>query len=594
MPTSSRVAPHVDGGIVHARIHSTAVIVAATVITTLVPLTLAQPASAARIKTIKIADASIVEGDAGQQSLTFRVTWTGAKGGGPVSAAYTTADSSASAGSDYTAKSGTVSMSNGCRCGTISVPVLGDILTEGTETFAINLSSPVNGTIGDAQAIGTIYDNEGPPALVVTDAGADENAGTMSFNVIMTSGSLSTETVDYASADGTATKPGDYTATTGSLSFTSGQTGKTIVVPITNDGMNEADETFSVSLSNASVAVTDGSATGSIYDDDPEPTISVADSSAPEADGGLSFTVSLSAASGQEVDVDYATTDGSASSTSDFTAVSGTAIIAAGSTSTQIDVPVADDTTYEGAEGLTVDLTAPYNASILDAQGVGSITNDDPVPAASIDSTGVTEGNAGSTPATFTVTLTNPSSSTATVDWSTVDTTAVAGSDYTAGAGTVTFDPGVASAQIVVGVTGDTTAETNETFSVVLANPSGATVATATGTGTITDDDRAPTVLTLKLAKTRTKISAKGILESAAADSHIIVSLYKRKGAKWVKTTTRTIAVRKLADRDGDGAPDASYRAAFPRPAKGSYQLRVSYAGSTTLMPSTKNLSFKL
>jgi len=580
---------------VHARIRSAALVVAATVIASLVPLSLAQPASAARIKIIKIADASIVEGDTGQKSMSFRVTWSGAKGGGGVSVSYATSDFSATAGDDYTAKSGTVSMTGGgCRCGTITVPILGDNLTEGTETFAVDLSSPVNGTIGDAQAIGTIYDNEGPPALVVLDGSADESAGPVSFSVIMTSGSLSTETVDYTTSDGTALAASDYTASTGTLSFTTGQTSKTIAVPVTNDGLNEADETFTLTLSNATVAVTDGSATGSIYNDDPEPTISIADASAPEADGVVSFTISLSAASGQEVDVDYATTDGSASSASDFTTVSGTAIITAGSTSTQIDVPLTDDTTYEGDEDLTLDLTAPYNASILDAQGLGTITDDDPVPAASIDDAAVTEGNAGSTPATFTVTLANASASTATVAWATVDASAVAGSDYTAGGGTITFDPGALSAQISVDVTGDTIAELDEDFTVVLSSPSGATVADGIGTGTINDDDRAPTALTLKLTKTRTKIGAKGTLESAAADSQVAVSLYKRKGGKWVKVVTRTVAVRKLGDRDGDGAPDAAYRAAFPRPAKGSYQLRVSYAGSTTLMPSTKNLSFKL
>ena len=80
------------------------------ILVTLAPLATAPPASAAKVKTIKIADASIVEGDAGSKALAFRVTWTGAKGGGVASVSYATADGTATAGSDYTAKSGSVSL----------------------------------------------------------------------------------------------------------------------------------------------------------------------------------------------------------------------------------------------------------------------------------------------------------------------------------------------------------------------------------------------------------------------------------------------------------------------------------------------------
>ena len=71
------------------------------------------------------------------------------------------------------------------------------------------------------------------------------------------------------------------------------------------------------------------------------------------------------------------------------------------------------------------------------------------------------------------------------------------------------------------------------------------------------------------------------------------VSLYRHKGSKWVKLSTRTVAVSRLGDRDADGRADGLYRAAFPRPAKGTYQLRVSFAGSSTLLPSMKSATFK-
>lgn len=562
---------------------------------TLAPLLSATPAVAAKIKTIKIADASIVEGDAGSKTMSFRVTWTGAKGGGAVSVSYATADGTATAGTDYTAKTGSVSLPNGCRCGTISIPILGDAITEGTETFTVNLSSPVNATIGDAQAIGTIYDNEGPPALVVLDGTADENAGPVSFSVIMTSGSTNTETVDYATSDVTANAGSDYTSTSGTLSFLPGQTSKSLTVPLLNDTLNEADETFTLTLSNATVALTDSSATGTIFDDDPEPTVAIADASAPEADGLVSFTISISSVSGQEVDVDYATTDATALAGSDYTSTTGTAIIPAGSTSTQVDVPVTNDTTYEGDETFTLDLSAPFNASIADAQGVGTITNDDSLPSASVADVSVAEGSAGTTSAPFTVTLSNPSAFTATVDWATADGTATAGSDYTAGSGTLTFDPGVTTQPISVEVLGDTAFEANESFTVTLTNATGSTVATPSATATITNDDKAFTALTVTVTKTTKKVGAKGLLERATADAKVAVTLSHKVHGRWVTVATKTVGVRSLGDRDADGTPDASYRAAFARPKRGTYRLRAHFAGNASLLPSSsKAVSFKL
>ena len=373
------------------------------ILTTLAPLIHAVPASAAKVKTIQIADAAIVEGDAGTKSLAFTVTWTGAKGGGAVSVSYATADVTATAGSDYTAKTGSVSLPSGCKCATISIPIIGDLVTEGTETFDVNLSSPVNAVIGDAQAVGTIFDNEGPTAMVILDGTATESAGPVAFSVMMTSASGSTQTVDYATSDGTATAGADYTATSGTLTFLAGQTSKTINVPILDDTLNEADETFTLTLSNATVALNDSAATGTITDDDAEPTVSVGDASAPEADGVVSFPITLSTVSGQEVDVDYTTNDGTALAGSDYVAASGTAIIPAGSLSTNVDVSVTDDSTYENDEGFTLDLSAPFNASIVDAQGAGTITNDDGLPSASISDVSVAEGSTGTTPAGFTV-----------------------------------------------------------------------------------------------------------------------------------------------------------------------------------------------
>jgi len=116
------------------------------------------------------------------------------------------------------------------------------------------------------------------------------------------------------------------------------------------------------------------------------------------------------------------------------------------------------------------------------------------LPTISVSDMTVTEGNSGNTPARFTVTLSQPSTDTVSVSYTTANGTAAAGSDYIANAGTVTFAPGVTTQTVQVGIIGDTTAEGNETFTITLSSPSGATIAKPVATGTITNDDaQAPT-----------------------------------------------------------------------------------------------------
>ena len=113
------------------------------------------------------------------------------------------------------------------------------------------------------------------------------------------------------------------------------------------------------------------------------------------------------------------------------------------------------------------------------------------VPSLSISNATATEKDTTSAPLTFTVTLSAASTQTVTVGYATADGTAVAGADYTAAAGTLTFAPGTTTQSIVVQALGDTIHEANETFTVTLSNPAHAGLAAATGTGTIVDNDPA-------------------------------------------------------------------------------------------------------
>jgi hypothetical protein len=304
--------------------------------------------------------------------------------------------------------------------------------------------------------------------------------------------------------------------------------------------------------------------------------------------------VTLSAPAGRDVDVDYATTDGSAAAGSDYTETSGTLHFAPGETSTEVDVPVAGDTTYEGDETFAVTLSGPSNATLLDADAVGTIVDDDPVPSLSIDDPNVTEGNGGPVLETFAVTLSNASATTVSVDWSTGGGTATAGADYEAASGTVTFLPGEISSTIDVTVDGDVVDEANETFDVSLTDAVGTSVSDATGTGSIVDDDKTPTALTLKVKKTTTKVKATGVLEPAATGMRVHVTLFKKVGAKYVKVLAKTVGVRALGDRDADGKADAAFVAAFKRPAKGTYRFVASFAGGADFLRSVKRVGFRI
>ena len=249
-------------------------------------------------------------------------------------------------------------------------------------------------------------------------------------------------TVDYADAGtGTATAGTDYTALgSGTLTFAAGETSKTVTVSVTGDETDEANETVVVALSGAvNAALGTASGTGTITDDDGEPSLSIDSPSVGEGDSGsvsLEFTVSLSAASGKQVTVGYAEgTGGTATAGTDYTALgSGTLTFAAGETGKTVTVSVTGDTTDEANETVVVALSGAVNAALGTASGTGTITDDDGEPSLSIDSPSVGEGDSGSVSLAFTVSLSAASGKQVTVGYAEGTGTATAG-DRLHGAG---------------------------------------------------------------------------------------------------------------------------------------------------------------
>ncbi len=303
-------------------------------------------------------------------------------------------------------------------------------------------------------------------------------------------------TVDYTTADGTATAGSDYVAQSGTLTFKPGQTSKIIVVPSNGDTTDENDETFSLKLSNiAPSAVTlsgSAQATATIVNDDAAPTAASNDVTVTEGNSGTTdatFDVTLSAASGKVITMTATTADGTATAGKDYTATTATLVFQPGETSKTFSVPVLGDTIDEADETFAVNLTNPVNVTFADAQGQGTITDDDAPPTLMIDDVTVTEGNSGTANAIFNVTMSAASEQTVTVDYATQDNSATAGSDYVAASGKLTFATGETAKTVTVAVNGDTTDEADEQFFVNLANPTNATIADAQGVGTIMDDD---------------------------------------------------------------------------------------------------------
>ncbi len=381
-------------------------------------------------------------------------------------------------------------------------PSLGDtfrILTSASRTG--EFVSLLGTDLGNGLAYTAQYDATGV-TLAVTDFSlsindvsvAEGNGGTVNatFTVTLSDPSANPVTVDYATRDDSAVDPDDYTAANGTLTFDAGQTTKTITIAVNGDVLDEDDETFAVDLSDATNApISNGEGIGTIQDDDPSSTVSIAPDEATITEGNAgfadaTFTVTLTPATGRTVSVAYATAIGSATSPADFAAVSGVVTFDPGETEQTITVGVRGDLVIEPTETFFVDLSSPLKVALGTSRATGTILDDD---AASISITGasVDEGNSGTTDATFVVSLSAPATETVRVDFATADLSATAPVDYLPASGTVTWTAGETSKTITVQVVGDTEPESDETFEVLLTNAVNATIVDPDATGTIAD-----------------------------------------------------------------------------------------------------------
>ncbi len=459
----------------------------------------ATPAHA--IGTLNVADATIAEGTGGSTTLSFVVSLS-TPNPVPITVDYATSNGSAVAGSDYTAASGQLTIPTGATSAMIPVSITTDAFAEPNETLTLTLSNASGATsIGDGSATGTIANDDGlPPALSVNDPSTLETdtPTSVDFTVSLAGPAPQDITVSYATSPGTASGA-DFGAVSGTATIATGQLSTVVPVTIVGDDLDEIDETFALTLSNAANAtIADSAGVATIVDDDAAPIVQANAPSVAETDGptSMSFTVTLDAPSGRDVSVDYATSDDTATAGTDYTATSGTLVFAPADVSKTVTVPVTGDNLDEADdETLTLTLSNAVNASIIQATSIGTIVDDEPAPALSVADVTVTEGDAGTASASVTVSLSTPSGQTVRVHVATAGTgTATAGSDYQAAQTDLTFAPGMTTGVLQVPVIADLLDETNETVGVVLSAEVNAVIADGSATLTITDDDATPTL----------------------------------------------------------------------------------------------------
>ena len=222
--------------------------------------------------TLRIGDVTVTEGHAGTRSATFTVTLS-APSAEPVNVQYTTADGTATAGSDYLAGSGTLTIPADQTTGTITVPVIGDRLPEPNESLFVNLTNATNATIADGQGVSAIMDDE--PRISIGDAslreGKKNRSTQFTFTVSLSAAYDQPVTVSFRTADGTATTAdNDYVARTGTLTFLPGETTKTITIEVKGDSKQETDETFYLDLfgNSGNSQLGDSRGVGTVLNDD--------------------------------------------------------------------------------------------------------------------------------------------------------------------------------------------------------------------------------------------------------------------------------------------------------------------------------------
>jgi hypothetical protein len=423
-------------------------------------------------------------------TATIGLTRTGGLAGG-VTVAFAATAGTAAPG-DFSVPSATVTFLAGQTTATAQVTIVDNLLVDANRTVNLAISNPQPAALAGSPILGpgtaavlTIFDNEprvrfAAPAFAVTE-------GTPSAIItVLRAGDPTVEVhVDYSTADGTATAPGRYTATSETLTFLTGVSSRTFVIPIVNDSVIQPTQTVNVSLSNPStvpvapgrVAIA-GPATVqlTITSEDRPGTVAFGASTYTVSENGGSVVVAVTRTGGQAggVTVDYAVAGGTAIDGIDYTvspASSGTVTFAVNETTRTLTFLAVDNSTADGNKTIVLSLSNPNPApTVLGAPSGAVVTIVDDEQTLKFRALGysVLENHG---PAAITVDRLGTATGTLLVDFATVAGVATAPADYAAVSRTLTFGPGVRTQSIPITIVNDTLIEGNESFDVRLSNP---------------------------------------------------------------------------------------------------------------------------
>ena len=339
-------------------------------------------------------------------------------------------------------------------------------------------------TVTAASVAVTILEDD-MSALSVANAMASEGDGEMAFSVRLNLASSQTVTVEYVTAGGTATAGRDYETTTGTLTFSALETEQTIRVPIIDDDIDEAVETLTVMLINASNAeIKDGKATGIITDDD-ERGVTVTPTALMIREGdSASYTVVLDSEPTADVTVEIQVPE-DAEVAVDVTKLTFTAEDWNQSQTVTVTAAQDADAVADDPVTLTHVVSGGDYRSVTVASVAVTILEDDTPTLLIADA----EASEGDGEMAFAVRLSVPSSRTVTVEYATADGTALAGTDYEETTGTLTFSAETTAQTIRVPIIDDDLDEVAEAFTVALVNASNAIIEDGEAIGEIADND---------------------------------------------------------------------------------------------------------
>ena len=426
-----------------------------------------------------------VDEDAGNAQLTVELS---AEHSDTVTVEWETSDGTAVSGSDYTADSGMLSFSPGDTEKTISVAITDDSLDEGSETFTVTLSNPSNADLGVSASTVAIVDNDTVVSLTPPALSVNESAGSAQFMVSLGSAHTETVTVQWVTSDGTATAGEDYTAGGSTLSFAPNEMSKTISVAIEDDGIDEGNETFTVTLSNPSNAVLGAASTSTVtIKDDDTAGVTILPQVLSVGEGGSdTYDVVLQSQPTGDVKVTIEVDPSGSDVSVNKQSLTFNSMNWSSSQTVTVSAEEDEDTDPDPAVRLNHTSTGGgYDGVSVPSVAVTVAEDDTSLVQMTQTAVSLNEGRS----AQLTVRLSPSHSDTVTVDWETSSGTAGT-DDYTEDSGTLSFSPGDTEKTISVVTTDDSIDEGNERFTVRLTSATSARLGAArTSTVTITDDD---------------------------------------------------------------------------------------------------------